>query len=695
MLSSPLASRPRPAAVNRARAALLAFALAALGVGGLPALAAAGTLRGVGHSVATGIDALDAASRGITTLPGAPSDATAAAVGDSISLVLTPGGVYVTASISSAGNLPGLGLGVGAALPGAPTLQAIPDTADVQAVAAGGLRGSLLLHDDGTVSAFGTNQRGNAGGTVGTAIAAPTKIAGLTGITQIAAGPNHSLALDDDGNVWAWGQLGQLGTGGTAHTSTPAKVLLPTGRKAVQIAAGADHSLALLDDGTVAGWGVNTTGALGDGTTTTPPSASPVVKVSGLDDASGGKRIVQVAAGNRTSYALLADGSFRAWGRNGSYLGLGLGATGVDASITTATERSPATDGIAAASYPAFTQIVAGQFSTYALTANGRVFGWGQNTYGELGGPTLKWLNGAPFGAAVNPAQVYTEVPQPILGLTDVPWLATGGAGRQQILESEPVLREYQSSAPTFAGQAVGTISAAQSAIAFTSQVASSITKVALEGTDAQDFLLPRGTALGDADVLGADGKRITAWPYELPANQTLRVPVRFAPSAEGPRSAFVVVETASGETLRIALSGYGAPAIGGPKGDGGAPGPKGEKGDSMTVTVPSGGTISVASTRSLTTVKRGRTAKLPFVLLNGTAGTLPKGRASAGVPKALRTTGSARTAIAALASGRERTFSVPIKVGKRAALGTRTITVTIEVAGKTLRRTAKLRVGR
>ncbi|MEV4419689.1 hypothetical protein AB0L40_06875 [Patulibacter sp. NPDC049589] len=672
-----------------------------LGLAGLPALANAGTLRGLGHPYATGIGTVDSTPRGIAVLPNAPADATAAAAGDGISLVLTPGGVYSTGyNLTTPTALAGLGLGATATSPGASTLQAVPGTADVKAVAAGGQRGSLLLHDDGTVSAFGANIFGNAGGTVGTAIATPTTVAGLTGITQVAAGPNHSLALDGDGNVWAWGQVGQLGTGGTAPNSVPAKVLLPAGRKAVQVAAGVDHSLALLDDGTVVGWGVNTTGALGDGTTTTPPTASPVVTVTGLADAVGPKRVVQIAAGDRSSFALLADGSYRAWGYNSSgRLGLGLGSAGLDAKVTTATTRAATTDGIAATSYPAFKQIVSERAVTYALTTDGRVFGWGQNSNGELGGPTLKWLSGAPFGTPVSDAQVYTEVPQPILGLTDVPWLATGGAGRQQIVVSEPILRQHDSSSPVFTGQEVGTISPVQNAaVAYSNQVASSITKVYLEGDNARDFLLPRGAASGDADIFVTNSDRITAWPFTLPVGSQLYVPLRFAPGGEGLRTAFVVVETANGETLRIAVSGIGTPATGGPKGDtgtSGATGAKGDKGDTVTVTVPSGGTISVASTRTLTTVKRGKTAKLPFVLLNGTAGTLPKSVATAGLPTALRATGTARTAIPALASGTERAFSVPVRVGKRAALGTRRITVTIKVAGKTVRRTASLRVSR
>jgi len=34
---------------------------------------------------------------------------------------------------------------------------------------------------------------------------APTKVPGLTGVTQLAAGKDHSLALHDDGTVSSFG----------------------------------------------------------------------------------------------------------------------------------------------------------------------------------------------------------------------------------------------------------------------------------------------------------------------------------------------------------------------------------------------------------------------------------------------------------------------------------------------------------
>ncbi len=52
---------------------------------------------------------------------------------------------------------------------------------------------------------------------------APAEIAGLGGVTAIAAGAAHSCALRSDGSVWCWGgnQSGQLGDGVVLQLSTP------------------------------------------------------------------------------------------------------------------------------------------------------------------------------------------------------------------------------------------------------------------------------------------------------------------------------------------------------------------------------------------------------------------------------------------------------------------------------------------
>ncbi|MET3176381.1 UNVERIFIED_ORG: alpha-tubulin suppressor-like RCC1 family protein [Arthrobacter sp. UYCu721] len=76
-------------------------------------------------------------------------------------------------------------------------------------------------------------------------------------------------ALKRDGTVWAWGEnyYGQLGnpTAGS-FVRVPVQVSGLSGVK--QVLADYTRAFALLADGTVRAWGVNTSGELGIGTAT-------------------------------------------------------------------------------------------------------------------------------------------------------------------------------------------------------------------------------------------------------------------------------------------------------------------------------------------------------------------------------------------------------------------------------------------
>jgi alpha-tubulin suppressor-like RCC1 family protein len=130
---------------------------------------------------------------------------------------------------------------------------------------------------------------------------------GLTNCGKVAAGLNFSLVLREDGTVWAWGSNthGEFGDGSVGGSRTaPGKV---QGLSAVQsIKAGNYHGLALLANGTVAAWGSNEYGQCGL-PASTQPIAIPTI-VPGVND------VVAVGGGSLHSLAVRADGSLWYWG---------------------------------------------------------------------------------------------------------------------------------------------------------------------------------------------------------------------------------------------------------------------------------------------------------------------------------------------------------------------------------------------
>jgi alpha-tubulin suppressor-like RCC1 family protein len=258
---------------------------------------------------------------------------------------------------------------------------------------AGGEQHSLALKSDGTVWAWGLNFTGQVGDGSGIERLSPVQVTALSGMTRIAAGAFHSLAIKSDGTVWAWGDngSGQLGDGTQTTKFSPVQVSTASGlTNVIAVAAGAGYSLALKSDGTVWAWGRNSSGQLGDGTSTmrlTP------IQVSGLT------LITAIASGQDHSLARKSDGTVWAWGFNGSgQLGDG----------TFNPTLNPAQVG----GLSGISAIAAGGSHSLALkSSDGSVWGWGRNTEGQVG-------NGG-GGNQLVPAQA--------TGLTGVRAIAGGG----------------------------------------------------------------------------------------------------------------------------------------------------------------------------------------------------------------------------------------------------------------------------
>jgi alpha-tubulin suppressor-like RCC1 family protein len=196
------------------------------------------------------------------------------------------------------------------------------------------------------------------------------KVPGLTDVVAVAGGRTHSLALRSDGTVWAWGGNadGQLGNGSTVSSPTPVQVQGLS--NVVAVAAGNANSQALRADGTVWSWGNNYFGQLGNGLA--PVGSPSPVQVPGLD------RVVALSNSNsHTVLALRADGTLWGWGYNiGGQVGTGTTSHSVISPVP-----SVALDGLVS--------IGGGIGHSLVMRADGTVWSWGSNTYGQLGDSTL------------------------------------------------------------------------------------------------------------------------------------------------------------------------------------------------------------------------------------------------------------------------------------------------------------------
>ena len=193
-----------------------------------------------------------------------------------------------------------------------------------------------------------------------------------TRVSTVRAGCSLSLALTTKGGVLAWGAggSGELGNGSTRNHSRPVRVALPRGTRVKAISAGGSFGLALTTTGHLLAWGENSSGQLGDGTTT--DRRRPVrVKLP------AGVRVTAIAAGAGSSFAVTSGGVF-AWGADDQGQ-LGDGAT----TDRHRPERIALPQSVAQAGR--VTQLASGCQFTMALTARGQVLAWGTNFRGQLG----------------------------------------------------------------------------------------------------------------------------------------------------------------------------------------------------------------------------------------------------------------------------------------------------------------------
>ncbi|MEI6607006.1 MAG: cadherin-like beta sandwich domain-containing protein, partial [Verrucomicrobiota bacterium] len=256
---------------------------------------------------------------------------------------------------------------------------------------AGGFCHNLALCSDGTVVAWGLNSSGQLGNSTTTNSSVPVSVTFsgvLSGkfVVAVSAGNNHSLALCSDGTLAAWGDntYGELGNNSTTASSVPVQVTqsgVLAGKSVVTVATGRYTSFALCSDGSMAAWGFNSSGQLGNNSTTNSNVPVAVNNSGVLAD----KTVICIASAYNHSLALCSDGTVAAWGSNDA------GQLGNNSNINSSVPVVVTKSGVLTSK--TVVAIAACQGTGIALCSDNSMAAWGQNNVGQLGDNTTTYKN--------------------------------------------------------------------------------------------------------------------------------------------------------------------------------------------------------------------------------------------------------------------------------------------------------------
>lgn len=190
-----------------------------------------------------------------------------------------------------------------------------------------------------------------------------------TQIVEIACGENYTVVLTNSGEIYSCGNNdhGQLG-----HDKPKRRLqLIPDldSFRFKKVACGASHTLAVNEWGQLFSWGSNQEGQLGLNTNSIIKSTPSMVKTL------GSSVIIQVSCGLKHVIALTNDGVLFAWGSNSD------GQLGLGSNISNTTKPTLIDTLL---SVP-ISFITCGGYHTIVVTKSGGIFGWGRNTFGQIG----------------------------------------------------------------------------------------------------------------------------------------------------------------------------------------------------------------------------------------------------------------------------------------------------------------------
>ena len=253
----------------------------------------------------------------------------------------------------------------------------------------------MIITSDGTLWGRGSNDSGQVGiGREGRPHTVMRETEIMEDVIAVSIGSNYTMAITSDNVLWGWGgnTWGSLGDGTTEDRHSPVKIM----ENVIAVYAGFNHTMALTSDNTLWGWG-RRMAVSDDGTSIDShipvQLMNDVIAISAAGFSSMAitsdntlwdlrlngytiimEDVIAVSSNTNHAMAITSDGSLWAWGRN--YVGGWAGMLG-DGTFRDRTEPVKIMEDVVSVS--------AGGSHTLAITSDGNLWAWGDNSNNQLG----------------------------------------------------------------------------------------------------------------------------------------------------------------------------------------------------------------------------------------------------------------------------------------------------------------------
>jgi alpha-tubulin suppressor-like RCC1 family protein len=245
----------------------------------------------------------------------------------------------------------------------------------------------MVITQSRKVYGFGDGQYGVLGiGTspLGSLLAATVMTAFDSTVVNAVCSSFAGVGVTANGTIYTWGSNTALGYN-SDFANPPRSTFLDgalQGKEVMSVAAGGKFTIALTTDSQVYSWGDNTNGCLGNTDSSVPVGYFPAL-VSALSN----YKIAKIVASETTVGALSTTGIMFMWGQNTQ------GQIGVNTTTPVYFYPQILNNRASALNGKIIIDIAVTQYASFALTADNKLYSWGNNNGGVIGDSNVPLYN--------------------------------------------------------------------------------------------------------------------------------------------------------------------------------------------------------------------------------------------------------------------------------------------------------------